>query len=276
MTSLIKVLDSTSINIGFLCITVQSICYFLFSYVFPKGPWKAEPGFTAHQFVALPLMIFLSVIGWSTWFTTEGNEGYSTPLERVSKVHEVGRQLSGIIFCQLLLWDVPIGLLTKTLRQPEMILHHVLMLILAYMSFKFNMFTYYTPLYFGAIELSGVPLALVDLTHPRHQPWCTFFEQHPNLAILPQISRPAFAVLYFICRMFIFPYYMFGMVLPDIYDLLSEGSDMAASLIVVGIFAILLTLLQLYWGLLIAQQVMKMFNSSSSLKKITKNKVREE
>jgi len=256
--------DDTSIQVGMACCATQVIFYALFTCgLLPKGPWSKEPGFTAHQIVCLPLMIYLAIVGWQTWFTTgNNNEGYETPTARVSQVHVIGKQLSGIIFCQLVIWDIPTGLATKSLRQPEMIVHHILMAILAYMSFKFNMFTYYTPLYFGFIELSGVPLAIVDFTNPKHKAWCSWFQEHPIAATLPNVCRPLFAVLYFVCRLFIFPYYMFSMVLPDIVSLLSEGGHgMQSPLVVVGVFAVLLTLLQFYWGWLIFQQVVKMFSA---------------
>jgi hypothetical protein len=64
-------------------------------------------------------------------------------------------------------WDIPVSATTKELRQPAMLLHHVLMFFTAAVALGFlsggrPLLAYYAPFFFGAVELSSLPVRLID------------------------------------------------------------------------------------------------------------------
>jgi hypothetical protein len=65
------------------------------------------------------------------------------------------------------LWSVPVGIF-HVRESPAMILHHLAVLHVAFMSAFFrNGFRYWTPFFYGLIELSSVPLAIMNMFKDR-------------------------------------------------------------------------------------------------------------
>jgi len=101
---------------------------------------------------------------------------------------------------------------------------------------------------------------VVDTFHPA-KGLNEFVTKSSALAALNEASRVAFAVLFFAMRNVYFPYVVVALLLPDIVALLPTA-DATQWWILSGIAcsASALTLLQLYWGTLIAKQVAKLLN----------------
>ena len=115
-----------------------------------------------------------------------------------------------------------------------------------------------------AIEVSGIPLAVVDLFHPKqHEPWATYAAEHRWLEAVNASARGLFVLAYFVVRVAAFPYFAFAGVLPDIRELYSMASPPVpgAALLTIAVSTVALTALQLYWALLIARQVRKLIFS---------------
>ena len=265
------------------------------------GPWRDEAGFTAHQAVVLPLIIYFAYYGVTNWFSMTLSPGFDTAVARATQAHGVGSHLTSIAIGELIIWDTPTCFFVPSLRSPEMLAHHILMAGVAYLSYSNTAFEYYTLLYFGAIEISGIFLAWVDICHPKHKPWCEFADRHPAIGTLNLVTRGFFLLFYFIMRVGkwharehraayappkrtlhthtrhplstgFFPYYMFvarESVLLDIATLLSLETPVlpAFALWGIGIFGLALTLLQFYWGYLLIRQVQKMINPPPEKKK---------
>ena len=87
---------------GIACATAQCVLWLLFSFVLGDGPWRREPGFTAHQVICFPLMIYLTYLGLSNF---GGAAPFDTPVSRVFAPHPVGAAMTKIVLGQLLLWD---------------------------------------------------------------------------------------------------------------------------------------------------------------------------
>ena len=69
----------------------------------------------------------------------------------------------------MLLWDLPVGLVSDGLGDPVMHLHHIGAFIVAGISFGLfsngvPIGSSYAPVFIGVIELSSIPLAIVDGT----------------------------------------------------------------------------------------------------------------
>ena len=56
--------DPVIIPLGSAILTVHILLFLIFKYVCSDGPWKALPSFTAHQVIALVLMIYQTFLGF--------------------------------------------------------------------------------------------------------------------------------------------------------------------------------------------------------------------
>ncbi len=79
-------------------------------------------------------------------------------LDRVTRLHSVGTHITKVALGELVIWDTPTGFAVKSLRIPDMLLHHVLFAGVAYLSYASGVFSVWAVLFFGAIEVSSVPL----------------------------------------------------------------------------------------------------------------------
>merc|ERR1712086_315851 len=115
--------------------------------------------------------------------------------------------------------------------------------------------THVAPIFLGAIELSSIPLQIVDLFHPKKSPhWYKFVNDKSSTgsfselcSSLNEISRILFAILFLLVRGLYFPYMIATIATPDFY---AEGSLPSMILLVL---CILFTLLQIYWAVLVLQ-----------------------
>ena len=87
----------TALIVGGCCAAVQLFCYLFFSTLAPDGPWRREPGFSAHQVVALPFMVYLTCVGAREWFFPTVPIG-GDALARTVELHAVGHHLAQCVF----------------------------------------------------------------------------------------------------------------------------------------------------------------------------------
>jgi len=254
----------------------------------PKGPWKDTAIFSAKQVITLGMMVYQTYVGFLLW---HGSKEYSwtenPPTNLV--VDEMAKFQGGRFMSQLvvgsLLQDIPVGILSGSVDL-MMHVHHIGMLLvsmigLGYFSPILEHHNYalvpimarYAPFFFGVIELSSIPLSIVDMFHPHKQPeWHRYHLQHKWLCVLNEISRYSFAVLYILVRMIYFPYVITQQMIPDCWRKLNFGEEMTFEdgttvqknnheyklpIEIVLTTAIFFTLLQLYWGILVVKQVVK-------------------
>jgi len=72
-----------------------------------------------------------------------------------------------VLFGELVVWDIPCGVLTPSMRDATMMAHHVGMAVVSYIGFA-ELPMWYAVFFLGFIELSSIPLQLRDLFHPLH------------------------------------------------------------------------------------------------------------
>ena len=314
------------VQVGVGTASAQCLLASLFS-VLPH-PWSKQPGFLAHQLVALALVSYMAWVGCTQWGRMETAD---TPEARVFGQHPVGSHLSQLTVAQLICWDIPTGLLAPSMRvhgYGQMAAHHVAMLAMAYLGM--SMLGHYGVYYLGVVELSSIPLQVVavccpSIGSPRRTPTPTpepdpnpgrqvvdiFRPGHlnelttlsPALNGLNELARVLFALLFIIVRALHFPYAVpphththspshptppphsprlppahlastryisFGSVLPDVFYLLGKpGLESGERLTLHAIWFcnLSLTLLQLYWASLIAQQLLKMLRGTPKAEK---------
>lgn len=269
--------DETALIFGFGALLVQCVLALVFSKLPVKGPWSAVPGFTAHQLITLPLYAYVAFVGCEVYFSddaraTKHASGFYGVQKRCLEPNAIGGFLGKVTAGTMLLWDLPTAAVVKSLRDPPVMVHHFLMAGLALLSLR-PLMQYYIVFFFGVIETSSVPLQLVDFFHPRQVEWNAFAKRHKVVDSLNTAVRLTFAGLYVLFRMVLFPAVMLPGVLLDALSLLkSHGRPSSAgmalpsptTLYVIIVAASVLTLLQLYWGVLIVRQGMKLLDKKSS------------
>lgn len=281
-----------------VCYIIQFVAMVMFKFSPVTGPWTNTAMSTAYQVNALIAMILQTYLGCIYWFdssithATSDNE-QELSVRAMSNSYPEGQYLSQIVIGGLL-ESIPIGILCLPLKGSTLMhFHHIGMfsvccLALGYFTMEIKeddddntillhpIAAKFAPFFFGVIEASSIPLVVVDMFHPHKSPdWHTWHQDKQFLISMNEISRVIFAVLYFLLRVLYFPYVVFWQVIPELYaqtQYVPENQDFITALYSMMTFAILFTLLQLYWGSLILQQVLKMLNppSSSSQQKKTK------
>ena len=151
-------------------------------------------------------------------------------------------------------WDIPTTGLVPALYSRLMMFHHVFLTIIATVTL-IPYVQYYNPFFAGVIEISAIPLVILDVFHPTR--YGDVAEQSPLLGKLNAVCRVSFAVLFLIIRGLYFPYVVLFQVLPDMAAVIRQGTELVPPL-VCGSIAVLMMSLQLYWGSLILKQLKKM------------------
>lgn len=273
-TTMIIPISDLATHIGVACIIVQIIFTILFRYILPHGPWTALSGFTAHKIVCLPSMLLLTCIGCRDWFFYTDTYNDGTAVDRIWGEYNAHDIPLAYGIGAMLLWDIPMSILSPPMHDPFMLAHHVMMFLVAYSmsgGFTTGRFIgyYYAPFYFGVIELSSIPLTYVNIFHPKQIPyheWTKTEQSNPRLESLRsfitksnEIARVAFAATFLLLRGLYFPYVSFCMCLPDLitaYKAPPPGVPMATGYFLISsIFTF--SCLQAYWGVLVAKQVIK-------------------
>jgi hypothetical protein len=194
----------------------------------------------------------------------------------------------------MMLWDIPVGLLSDGMGDPIMHCHHIGFFIVATIALGFysggvSLGSAYAPFFFGVIELSSIPLTIVDgksylsleypmqthfltsvpsslkVFHPKQKAWHTYLSTSKTLEAINELSRVLFAVFYMITRMIYFPYVVATGVVPDSLATIKEHPEFAGPLWAIVVLAVLFTFLQLYWGTLIIRQIVKALSGDGGL-----------
>ena len=250
--------DHVILTFGFATATAQLLLRLLLARL-PPGPWRTEPGFTAHQIVCFPMMVLLTVWGFSHWFHED--PAFDSPNARVLNVHENGLFMAKIVFAMQLFWDIPTGLLVPSLREPVMIAHHVGMMSMALMNLA-GLWSFYANFFYGVIEISGIILSFIDVFHPKHTAWVDWLRSFPRLSAFNDAMRALFFILYMSVRAVYFPWVV-SRILSDFMamatmPLAARGGLSLSSLAFCPIVGLAFAFLQLYWARLLTKQVVKM------------------
>ncbi|CAB9500020.1 expressed unknown protein [Seminavis robusta] len=121
----------------------------------PTASTKENAAYTAHSVVALILMLLLSGMGSLGWWFTHA------PANKILDVSPTGGWMAAVVLGAFLLWDIPTSIRVKALRKPDVIIHHIVMMVLAGIATSI-LPMHYIFYYFGVVELSSVPLIIYD------------------------------------------------------------------------------------------------------------------
>jgi len=262
-------------------------------------PWSKRAGFTAHLIVTLPVLTYLTWEGLYLWLYYDESPDHR---DRLLGEHAHSQHLTEFVVGMMMIWDIPTSFLTRELRNPAMIMHHIAMFMTGAVasgciSGGQPLMAYYASFYFGAIELSSLPLLVVDIFHPKHKDWNAYLTRDGSpkwLASANEVARVSFAVLFILVRTLWFPYVSVFGVLYDVIKLRrdegqrrvaeEEGDPDATTLsapvpqdVMVGLYVmaslnIFFSCLQMYWGRLIFKQIVKALSGKDSGKDKKKEK----
>jgi len=244
-----------AVEVGLACAAAQVGLTLLFA----RSPsiWGEQAIFVAHQIVALPLMLYVTVIGCAAWFSARP-EG--TVESRIFGHDPAGAHLSVILLGALVLWDIPMTFHPSIYSAASMG-HHVGLAVLAVLCLL-PFLQFYAPFFVGVTEISSVPLQVVDFFRPEK--FGPLLEGRPLLNQFNGLARGLFVLAFLIIRTVWFPIIVGARVVPDLLSVMrtslatSSGEDGRAALAIVGIFfASAFTLLQWYWSSLLLKQVQK-------------------
>ena len=264
---------------GVCCAVVQVGAYLLLvTNFFGKGPWSIMPSFTAHQIVVIPVLFYLSIQGLRDFNIREvlgATATTTTAVERVtSPMHG---HFSEFVLGMMFFWDIPTGLCTPALREVPMILHHIGMFVTAAISMGIlsngvPIFAYYAPFYFGIVEISSIPLIIVDIFHPKHKAWNMYLNSNERsgwIMKLNDTARPLFALLFILVRMVAFPYISIVGVLRDALHVTSLPLEQRNNvpnlpLYIIAFLNVAFSCLQFYWGTLLIRQIIKLLKGPTT------------
>lgn len=221
--------------------------------------WSQQAAFVAHQLIALPLMLYVAALGSVAWFSPREA---GTVEDRIFGHDPTGSRLAIVLLGALVLWDIPMTFHPSIYSAASMG-HHVGLAVLAVLSL-YPFMQYYTPFFVGVVELSSVPLQVVDFFRPEH--FGRLLEGRPALGMLNTVARGTFTLSFIVVRTVWFPIVVFASVLPDLVSITrssTQGSGHVA-LAVAGIcFSVAFTALQWFWSWLLLKQVMKMLRGAA-------------
>lgn len=261
-----NLLTPHAVQAGVTCLVAQISLYLLFATgCLGRGPWSKTPSFTAHQVVTLPVLVYLSVQGL---LAMAAQDTVATASDRLTGPRH--GHFSECVLGIMLFWDIPTGLSTRALRDAPMVLHHFAMcataaLSLGALSHGTPVLGYYAPFFFGVVELSSLPLVVVDIFHPKHKEWNAYLTSSDRpgwLLRVNDVSRVVFALSFLVVRTVCFPYVSIFGVLSDVWQVapLPLGARNGVPNLPLFLIAALNTFfscLQLYWGSLLFRQIMK-------------------
>jgi hypothetical protein len=180
------------------------LAFLLLFALLSVAPTKAQkmPAFVARNLVCVGAFAYAAYAGVTQWYSPESAAqkliGYeSTLFAFTSPGFELSKFMLGFQ-C----FDIVVSGSAASLRKAEHLSHHILSAGCALCTLSGPLFGYYAVYYFGAVEISSVPLVFVDIyrTVPELVEGSRFHHA------LNEASRTVFAVSFIGFRVFYWPY----------------------------------------------------------------------
>lgn len=168
------------------------------------------------------------------------------------------------------LWALPVGALFVN-ESVTMLVHHVAVICVASTSaFLKSGCRYYTPYFYGLIEISSVPLSIMN-SFKNNKNWIDRFPRMYSAA------RLVFAVSFLLVRVIFWTPFYLDYLITVCMLVYSGGSTVARSILAMFIVAsLLLTVLQYWWGSLILRSLFRGPPKKEDERKARKNSKKKE
>jgi hypothetical protein len=223
--------------------------------------------YTAHTCVAFVFLLLVTTVGAIGWYSTGMVTAGSAAASRLLVVQPAALWLAAVVTGMMAIWDIPTSIRVKSLRKPDVLVHHILMTIISYLGAT-QVPTLYVFFHLGLSELSSLPLLLYDqLTHQIQGNGNESYDNHgmrredsgdqqqrrrkAKLIKAQEAMKPVTALFFTIVRAFWFTKVtLFGYV-PDVLAILRTNAGATAGKASVLRFTMVagigFTALQLYW-----------------------------
>jgi len=248
-----KLLNSDAVRL-MLCVIAIITAIFGSSWVFLRRKskqWNIQNHnavLVAYQFTNLCVNLFLGLYGMYHYFMTKPAPSKLLVTQRI-----VGfEQYSTFAMIQICynLWSLPVGFFLVE-ESSTMLFHHVATIISSVISISCTFgFRYHQPFFFGLIEISSVPLAIMNYCK-KNKEW-----EKENCPGLLNLIRKIFAVTFLTIRVIMYT--------PNIYDVersvvmilwTSKSLSSQIGLIIFFFASLFISILQYYWGMLIVKGI---------------------
>lgn len=194
---------------------------------------SSAPGYTAHQVVALILMILVTTLGFASWLSPPA--AAATAVGRLLAPTDSARWLGALLLGALVAWDIPTCLKISRLRKPDMLIHHFGMAAVALIGCVW-LPTRYGLYYMGVVELSSVPLTVFSWAEAAVELSTTGANDDDKLPAarrealrwLRDTSRTVAAAAFIAMRAFDFTRVTLTRFVPDALSVLSMSTTSAA------------------------------------------------
>jgi len=249
---------------GIAALAAQFVLHEVFRRSKDDSIRSRAPGFFAYNAIACALMIASSIVGILAVFTP--GAWPATAEGRLLTANGASRVLCAILFGELVLWDLPCTLWISKLRRPDMILHHLAMAFVCWLTISSAVPMSWALFFFGISEISTIPLGIndhygraVDLLEEHEGDAATPSAQLVRLRSRRDISQAFAAAAFVLMRGIAFPLVSFRGVGLDVFNVVRSGAAVACGGAALSMrlqlnfwITVAFSLLQWYWlGLLI-------------------------
>lgn len=203
----------------------------------------------SYQLTNLCVNTFLGMLGWYHF-------SYTLPEEPTIDDQVIGLTSLYLLSCIQIgyqLWSIAMGLFAVK-ETPAMMCHHVALIMACFMSgFMTIGFRYWTPFFYGVVEISSVPLSITNLFKDNPK----WIQKYPTQYFR---TRLAFAITFLAVRWVMYAPRKYVFLRQCMWAIQSSDSvPYKTYMSVVWLCSVFLACLQLYWGTLIIKGLANAF-----------------
>jgi len=225
---------------------LHAVCYGCIAPA--KGEHAKKPHIAAHSVCTLVMFTLLTGLGIAYWLIIPDESRDGGPHSRIFG-HSMPTEGITALMVGFQVYEVTMALAQRSLRGAgnQHLIHHILALTTSSLGLYYRVLYYFAPFFLGVVELSSVPLAIMD----HFKAFRHLKEAYPGFA---ELNRVLFAVSFLAMRVVYWPFVCLRFWLDATSELsarAASGSSLAAHDIVLIIFMVmnvLLSALQAFWG----------------------------
>jgi hypothetical protein len=206
-------------------------------------------------------MVVVSSVGLYGWLNPS-SAVFATASSRLLQPSPTGRWLAAVITGSFVGWDIPTSLGVKTLRKPDVIVHHLFTALIAFWGATI-LPMHYILFYLGVAEVSSIPLVVCDQLAQNMRISTRDTKRHESFQRVHDFAQLIAALAFTVVRAYGFTKITLVNFLPDCWTVLRSRAALGLTrpiLKALMVFSAAFTSLQLYWF----SEMLKVIFSKSS------------
>jgi len=217
----------------------------------------SRPDILAFEFICISGFIYLAILSVPLWYGSGAvhNTLPATPEGRLYGYLEESNEIASVFFA-LQVWDFLVSPFIPEFFTVIFMTHHFLAALVGWFCLEYQFLHYYAFFFLGLSEMSSIPLVVITVSETFPPTPNTFY------SMLCNVAQPCFVVLFAYYRVFQWGKVSY-MLWSDSYYVLSNGvaekfrPGKSYILYITLLINILLSLMQIYWFLMIMAEVIK-------------------